>query len=319
MAMYAKSTQSTVSTAVRAYTLFCEATGQWPDPRTGITERQLAQFAALLGRTLKYKTVRGYISMGVRVFHQQNGLPYCGTDSYAVDSVLRGMRRVLGDEQRQVLPITIEILRDMRACLDWADPNSYVFWAMCTVAFFCLLRKGNLTATSRTGAERDTHILRRADVGCDLAAGVATLTLRHTKTIQFKERVLTLVLPQLPDETLCPVTALARYVYVQGTEAIQSDVLMQELGNNGQWAPYVYSSFLAKLKATLRASGVDPDRYAGHSFRHGGATWALKIGIPPPAIKAMGDWKSDAYLRYIHVDTDIRAQAAAVMANALRG
>jgi len=36
-----------------------------------------------------------------------------------------------------------------------------------------------------------------------------------------------------------------------------------------------------------------------HSFRRGGATWALSSGVPGEVIKVMGDWKSSAYLAYI--------------------
>ena len=36
-------------------------------------------------------------------------------------------------------------------------------------------------------------------------------------------------------------------------------------------------------------------------MRRGGASAAFDAGIPGEMIKAIGDWRSDAYLRYLHV------------------
>jgi len=49
--------------------------------------------------------------------------------------------------------------------------------------------------------------------------------------------------------------------------------------------------------------GVDPAKYSGHSFRRGGATFAHRLGVDPLLIKRMGDWRSDAYRRYIDHNT----------------
>jgi hypothetical protein len=312
-AQYADSTNKSISTAMGAYVAWCHCTGEWPDATTGITPAQFTAFLALLGRTLAYNTITNYVSMGVRLFHIRHSLPYIGTDHPQVRAALAGIRRTKGDAQTQKLPITIEILRKIRNTLDLTQPNEACFWAACLVAFFCLLRKGNLTANSREGAERDTHVLRRSDVAT--TEGATTLKLRHTKTIQFQERVLEVVVPGLPDTNICPETALAEYLHM--SREATSDILMQTRERDGKWVPYTYQEFMKNLKGALKAVGTDPDLYAGHSFRRGGATWALEIGIPIPAIKALGDWKSDAYLRYIQVDMKLRLRTAHAMAVAV--
>ena len=39
-----------------------------------------------------------------------------------------------------------------------------------------------------------------------------------------------------------------------------------------------------------------PDKqFAGHSFRRGGASFALQAGLPTDVIMLFGDWHSDAY------------------------
>ena len=54
-----------------------------------------------------------------------------------------------------------------------------------------------------------------------------------------------------------------------------------------------------KLKQLLFIGGQDPSRFSSHSFRRGGACWALQCGVPGEVIQQFGDWKSDAYKDYL--------------------
>ena len=60
-----------------------------------------------------------------------------------------------------------------------------------------------------------------------------------------------------------------------------------------------YASFTNKLKLTLDKCGLDSALFSGHSFRRGGATFALHCGVPSDYIKLQGDWKSNAHERYL--------------------
>lgn len=59
------------------------------------------------------------------------------------------------------------------------------------------------------------------------------------------------------------------------------------------WTRFVISSL-----------GLDASLYSGHSFRRGGATSLAERGVDHSLIKAMGRWKSDAYMRYIVTSID---------------
>lgn len=316
-AKYAPNTRRSISTAMTAFLTYCRVTGDWPDLQTGISDQQMIRLIAFWARTLEYGTITSYLSMGVRQWHLENGIPYeAARERDAVDAALKGVRRIKGDTpKKRKLPITIDILIKMSQQMDPASAADASFWAAVTTAFFCLLRKGNITATSKAGAERDLQAARRADLRWSAAEGGYTLTLRATKTIQYRERELKLSLPILGDPRICPTRAMRRYLHASA--AATSELLMQSPEAAGGWAPLTYAVFLEKLKATLRQAGVNPDAYAGHSLRRGGATWALSIGIPVPAIKAMGDWKSDAYLAYCEFSEQIRKRAALQMARAV--
>ena len=67
------------------------------------------------------------------------------------------------------------------------------------------------------------------------------------------------------------------------------------------------------MRAALSASGCDTTRYAGHSFRRGGATWAYKVGLPVDTIRMLGDWRSSAFQAYIALDEGQLRSAVASM------
>ena len=72
--------------------------------------------------------------------------------------------------------------------------------------------------------------------------------------------------------------------------------------------PLTKQRFISHIRKALQSAGVDPTKYAGHSFQIGAATTAAERGIQDSTIKILGRWKSDAYLRYIKIPTEHLAQ-----------
>jgi hypothetical protein len=89
------------------------------------------------------------------------------------------------------------------------------------------------------------------------------------------------------------------------------------LSGQGRLTTFTHRAFVAQFKSQLPYLGLDPARYAGHSFRRGGATFAFRCGAPPAQIKEQGDWKSAAYLLYLEFDDSARARMAALMAQGI--
>ena len=74
---------------------------------------------------------------------------------------------------------------------------------------------------------------------------------------------------------------------------------------------------MAHIKALVRAVGLDPARYSGHSLRRGGATFAFsRAHLDPLLIKALGDWLSNAFMRYCEAQEGMRLAGADAMAAA---
>ena len=82
---------------------------------------------------------------------------------------------------------------------------------------------------------------------------------------------------------------------------------------NGAWTDLTHKAFVSRLKAILTTAGLQPNKYAAQSLRRGGATYAFQCGCTTEYIKALGDWKSGAYLLYLEIDTSLRIQAARII------
>ena len=120
---------------------------------------------------------------------------------------LRGSKRLLGAAPFRKLPITPKLLLSMARLFNLGNPLHAAMWALFLVAFFSFLRKSNLVADSPS-ATSDKLPCR-----CDfvLAPEGAFLQIRATKTIQFKQRILSIPLPFIPNSPLCPVSALINH------------------------------------------------------------------------------------------------------------
>ena len=58
-------------------------------------------------------------------------------------------------------------------------------------------------------------------------------------------------------------------------------------------------NFIVRLPLKLEEASLPVKDVSSHSFRRGGATWALTCQIPGEIVKYMGDWKSSVNLSYL--------------------
>ena len=77
--------------------------------------------------------------------------------------------------------------------------------------------------------------------------------------------------------------------------------------------PLTESHFVTEVRELLQQVGVDPKKFAGHSFRIGAATTASRQGISEATIKMLGRWESAAYLLYIKTPRDQLASISSRM------
>lgn len=310
----APSSRTATNSTVRQWLVFCrEANLTW-DPKVGVTDQALHLYISYLYLTGRsYRTIKNYLSMGVRVLCLENGIPWVPIhERPSCYQTLRGIRRILGDSQTQKLGITLAMLRSMRPYLDLSRPLGATVWAAFLTAFFGLFRKGNITARTEKTFNPAKDIRR-----CDLIKKGSELAIivRHSKTIQFGQRQIEVKLPCFRRMTdLCPTRALLSMLAL--LPAGPQSPLFQVPGPSGHNLPLTHQQFVSTLKGLLKRAGIDERQYSGHSFRRGGASWLHEIGVSETLIKIQGDWASDAYLLYVSLGESAKSQALRLMETA---
>lgn len=285
---YAPNTNKSYKTHRRSYLAFCAVMGYAPVPATTGT---LCQYASLLARTLKYTSIKQYLN-AIRILHQEWGLPNPMMDNYQLRCVLRGVRRQLGDTPSRKAPITPSMLIRFLSNLNLHVMEDRAMWAVMLLLMFGMLRVASVLCAS-PHCDHTRHLLLK-DVTLH-AAGV-NVTVRHTKTIQYKERTLSLPLPRVPGNVLCPSQALALYLHSAPAHP-NGPVFYRSNGSGAR--PLTTRDFNSRIKALVTKAGLETSSYAGHSFRRGGACLAYQLGTPVDTIRQIGDWASNAYTAYI--------------------
>lgn len=284
--MFAPATWRTYNSHLKTYMEFCDQAGIKLVP---ISDRDLACFAAFLANKLSYNSCKQYLNI-VKLLHEEAGFPNPLCNNWLLNTVCKGMKRTLGAQCTPKLPITLDVMNKLFKLIDLSDQKELCFWCACVIAFFSFLRKSNLFP----GKDSQGHFLTRGDAQFTFEGVV--LHVKSSKTIQFKNRVVQIPLARAPNTVLCP--AQATLLVHKLTSGVLTDPLFRYMSKAGQVCTLTYSQFLGLLKNKLCALGFNPNHYAGHSFRRGGATLALSSHIPSELVRLHGDWASEAYLKY---------------------
>jgi hypothetical protein len=245
----------------------------------------------------------------VWLLHVNAGLANPLLCNWEVGMIQRGISRKLGRPPRQKLPITIDVLKDILGQLDLDLIVDGAFWAACLLCFLGLLRKSTLLPKS--GNDLSGNYLLRSDL-VNMCARSFLVRVRHSKTIQYRQRVLTLPFVRCADSRLCPVFHLL--THLTRSQLLPGDALFS-YSLSGSKCVVTHASFVGRLKLLLGRAGYVSADYSGHSFRRGGCTFCYRAGLSVTDIKLRGDWKSQSFERYLHIPASLIYKSACALAD----
>ncbi|CAC5416218.1 unnamed protein product [Mytilus coruscus] len=229
-------------------------------------------------KKFRFCTIENYLEV-VKHLHKANGLKDPITDNWHIKHLLLGVKQDIGDAQVGATVVTPNMLLMKKKELNLCRLYDLSIWVACLIGFFGLLRPGNFLLK-----DKHTPILRIEQIG-SIDDGFS-ITFHKTKTIQFREKQLSVVIPQITGHPLCPASALYRLLS-----------LHEILGSNGKlplWCESViksldYENFISFVNDILANAGCG-DKVTGHSLRRVGATFAFQAGLAGECI------------RYLHVE-----------------
>lgn len=304
---FAEGTKANLSSQWKKFEVFCALMG---DCKVPISAHQLCLYIQYLSRSLKSpSSVRNYVS-GLKTFHYLLGLPFPSTSELEVKLTFRGLDRLKNHVPSKAAPVDPSLLLDLHALLDTSKPHDAVVWCLFVFMFFLFARKSQFLPLSVRSVDLN-KILLRSDV--KVIKDHFQVTFRWTKTTQFG-RVVEIPLVPIPNSPLCPVQAWENMTTLVPAPPSTPMFVMPR---GSRLVPFIYPVFQSVFKSLVKLSGRDSSVYSSHSFRRGGASFALKLGLPGPVIQSQGNWASDAYLGYLDVSYQQRLSLARHFASAL--
>lgn len=181
-------------------------------------------------------------------------------------------------------------------------------------AFFLFARISNLAPVSVGSFDTKKHLCRGDIIVTSFGLLV---TFKWSKTNQTGAKPLTIPLLYTSDPHLCPVRA---YLMCSRLPAPAAAPAFFTACRSGSYLVITKLQFVSVFQDRLAHIGIsNPNRFRGHSFRRGGATWAFQSGVPGELIQIYGGWASDAYKCYLEFSDNAKLRIARDMVLALPG
>ena len=172
-----------------------------------------------------------------------------------------------------------------------------VAWVAVLLGFTMFLRKSNLVPDSMEEFEPKQQFCR-SDVLDPLQPMM--IDVRWSKTNQYRKKVPKVPVLPTDNKAICPV--LWMHYLVNTVRAGPMDAAFT-IYVEGVKKTLSSNQLSSRLKKWLNLIREPSEQYSLHSMRCGGATFAYQCNIESHMIKILGDWASDAYQKYIDIDS----------------
>jgi hypothetical protein len=256
----------------------------------------LAAFVSSWCGQISDKTVDGWLS-GIRKHHDYMGAPWKG--DFLLATVLQTIeKQVLTTSRRPPRPpASYAHIEALAKDLDFTS-NCFeaAVFAIACVAFWGICRLGELTIPSINTFDPQFHASRSSPLDRRTLENGTRYLVWHIPFDKVKrEHGADINLTARPSTIICPVFAMENHLRVNSV-GIPPGAHFFSFRTNSGWKPMPKSWFLDRCNAVWKARGLES--LFGHSFRIGGATEMLLLGIPPDVVMVQGRWTSRAFMEY---------------------
>jgi site-specific recombinase XerD len=234
--------------------------------------RIISLYLTHLSKSCKFSTLKRRLA-SISVFHKLSG-HYIDTKHPMITENLMGIKRINGSYQKAKKPILINELRKIINVIDEdkKEKNKSKKKALILIGFAGGFRRSELVA------------ILYEDI--DFVTEGVKIFVRRSKTDQSGEGM-TKAIPYFTNPKYCPVNSLKKWIE---TSKIKSGKIF-DMSDKG---------VALTIKKYTAISGLDPNKYSGHSLRSGFATSTAAQGAEERSIMAMtGHRTTQMVRRYI--------------------
>ena len=180
-----------------------------------------------------------------------------------------------------------------------------VYKAVYLTAFFSFLRVSNLVPHAEKSFS-PAEQLAKGDV--ITSSDAVFLIIKWSKTMQTRDSVKIIKLPNLLQSPICPVRAINNMLILAPGQ--ENHPLFQVKNENGKWVPLTDTRLRRNFAQILSRLGLQTSGISLHTFRRSGATLAFNSNVAIQNIQSHGTWTSDSVWRYIVQDQTASQQVA---------
>ena len=294
-----ESTRESYSTGILVYHVYCDVKGIPEDLRAPTSQHIITSFITSLAGSYSGATIHNYIH-GIRAWHVLHGLEW-RPNPLELEAILKGADRLTppSSKRKKRLPYTPEFIAKLREHMELDEPFDAAVFACLTTCFYSAARVGEFVVPRLDAFSADKHVTL-ANLRVDRNAEGLEVTVLHvpqTKAAPIEgEDVFWSTHPGPTD----PYEALQNHLRIN---RMTRDVHLFAYWHKNQLRPLTKHVFIKRLATVAQLAGVEP--LQGHGIRIGATLFYLLLGLPFEAMKVMGRWSSDAFLRYLRKHAQI--------------
>ena len=230
----------------------------------------LSLYLTHLSATSKFSTLKRRIA-SISVVHKMKG-HYLDTKHPLIMENLHGIKRVKGSIQKSKKPILINELKLIINTIDEANQSENK-----------KIRDKALILIGFSGGFRRSELVNIEHEDIEFVHEGVKIFIKRSKTDQSGEGMIKAI-PYFGNKSFCPVISLKDWINYSET-------------NSGKIFDISDKSVALIIKKYTSLSGLNPNRYSGHSLRSGFATSTAESGAEERHIMAMTGHKTTQMVR----------------------
>ena len=243
----APSIRRTYQAGVTRFKDFCRLYSLPPLPTSPLT---LRYFCAYLSTSVTHSIIKLYLS-AIRLYHVEHGHTDPTQDTL-LQYVVKGIKCSQSTTTRPRLPITIVILRALKAALHnstmLTSANKRMLWAAFCIAFYGFLRASELCSPSTTSFDPHTTLCRSDTT---LTPTYAHFLIKASKMDPFRQSCMVTI--GATHTSTCPIAGLQKYF----TLGIPSPASHLFVFDDGSFLSH--QRLTSHLRTLLQEAGYKPD------------------------------------------------------------
>ena len=232
--------------------------------------RIISLYLTKLAKTSKFSTLKRRIA-SISVIHKMKG-HYLDTKHPIIIENLLGIKRVNGSNQKAKKPI---LINDLKLIINVIDETKQVNKRK--------IRDKAIILVGFSGGFRRSELVNIEYEDIEFVNEGVKIVIKRSKTDQSGEGM-TKAIPYFDNKSFCPVISLKNWI--DNSEA-----------KSGKIFDISDKSVALIIKKYASLSGLDPNKYGGHSLRSGFATSTAESGAEERNIMAMTGHKTTQMIR----------------------